>query len=231
MSPEEGARVYSQVTVQRALLEVSRCCPRRGPGWVSRARRPGFCFSPRPPGQRGSVRAGGGDGEAEEEGGRRLGNRGYLTIPGCSARSFQAAPCENGLCRLPPPTEDDPWRRLQICSGSGLPPTPWSLLSERTGQEWGGKGPHSGALRAVTRHPDYKQPPLRHCQLPSLLYAATRGPSNLPLAPAPSPYLFWFLSQASSSPAGQSSSPERAVNTPSLLPWLPKATLAPAPHV
>lgn len=135
VSPEEGARVYSQVTVQRALLEVSCCCPRPGPGWAPRALRPGFCFPPRPPGQRVSVRAGGGNGEAEEEGGRRPGNRGYLTIPGGSARSFEAPPWENGLCILPPPTEDNPWQRLQTCSASGLPSTPWSLLSEGTGQE------------------------------------------------------------------------------------------------
>lgn len=84
VSPEEGARVYSQVTVQRALLEVSQDArPRAGTGeGAPRTRTPESRFPPCPPGQRESVRAGGGDGEAKEEGGRRDRGRGHLTLPG-----------------------------------------------------------------------------------------------------------------------------------------------------
>lgn len=122
VSPEEGARVYSQVTVQRVLLEVSRVLV-PGPGQAPRARGLASDFHPAPPGQRESVRVGDGDGKAKEEGGRRPASRGYLTTPGCSTRCFGAAPGKKGPCRLPPPPEVDPWRRLQTCPGSGLPPS------------------------------------------------------------------------------------------------------------
>lgn len=42
VSPEEGARVYSQVTVQRALLQVSRPGPARGGGRPGSDARPDF---------------------------------------------------------------------------------------------------------------------------------------------------------------------------------------------
>lgn len=60
---------------------------------------------------------------------------------------------ERSLQTAPSPTEVEPLRRLRTCSGSGLPPSPWSLLRERTGREWEGRGPHSRALCIVIRHP------------------------------------------------------------------------------
>lgn len=146
MSPEEGARVYSQVTVQRALLEVSRVLV-PGPGQAPKERGLTSDFYPAPPGQRESVRVGGGDGEAKEEGGRRPASRGYLTTPGCSTL-FRGSPGEERTLQTASTPGSRPLEKapdlFRLWS-----PVPWSLRSERTGREWEGRGPHLGTLCIV----------------------------------------------------------------------------------
>lgn len=127
--PEEGPRVYSQVTVQRALLEVNHSLPLplpsqprlRGDGHPG-VTYSGLDFHPHPPGQRKSIRAGGSDGEAKEKSGRREQNRSHLILPGSFTKSDKTA-------GFPPPPRTTVARLLPIANGRRCPKGSPSLVS------------------------------------------------------------------------------------------------------
>lgn len=82
-------------------------------------------------------------------------------------------------------------------------------------------GAHSGALRIVRCHPGHKQSPLpRHCQLFPFSTRPPGGQATCPWAQVPVPTFSGFFLRLPLPPAGQFSSPERALNTqsPSLAP-------------